>query len=389
MKREPENFDGVQENAYYLRISAKLRTAKYLLLFLMIATAVLVLFAYRSNITYDNLRYLLRDMDEAGNAGARSDTVYYAPESSNFYLNFRGDVAVCSKNGVSLHRALGGRSFEDKVRFTAPVAEASSKYMIVYDVGGTAFYLYNSLSRVYEETIDFPIYDGAVARDGSFAVLLKNRTGGFLIRLYDRNFKLVGELTRSGYVTDIAFGADGRLLICECAEEGGGFTAVFSAYKTGGETLDFSVSAEGFPLLCGGFAEEFYLLLDHSLIFYSSAGEKSFSTSFGTSEILRASASDTGICVYVQENVSGAQCGVYAFFADCCTFAFPAERGASDVLLTESGRAYLLYDGVLMACTEAGVRTEEIPLGGRALLAGDGDSVLVCYDDYAKSFAVK
>ena len=215
MKREPENFDGVQENAYYLRISAKLRTAKYLLLFLMIATAVLVLFAYRSNITYDNLRYLLRDMDEAGNAGARSDTVYYAPESSNFYLNFRGDVAVCSKNGVSLHRALGGRSFEDKVRFTAPVAEASSKYMIVYDVGGTAFYLYNSLSRVYEETIDFPIYDGAVARDGSFAVLLKNRTGGFLIRLYDRNFKLVGELTRSGYVTDIAFGADGRLLICE------------------------------------------------------------------------------------------------------------------------------------------------------------------------------
>lgn len=59
------------------------------------------------------------------------------------------------------------------MRLSAPVAEASSKYMIVYDTGGMVFYLYNSLSRVYEETLDYPIYDGAVARDGSFAVLLK------------------------------------------------------------------------------------------------------------------------------------------------------------------------------------------------------------------------
>lgn len=102
MKKEKESAAGAQENAYYLRISVKLRTTRYLLLLLMVAFAVLVLFAYRSNITYDNLRYLLRDMDAAGNAGARSDTVYYNAESSNFYLNFRGDVAVCSKNGVSL-----------------------------------------------------------------------------------------------------------------------------------------------------------------------------------------------------------------------------------------------------------------------------------------------
>ncbi len=389
MKKEKESAAGAQENAYYLRISVKLRTTRYLLLLLMVAFAVLVLFAYRSNITYDNLRYLLRDMDAAGNAGARSDTVYYNAESSNFYLNFRGDVAVCSKNGVSLRRALGARSFEDSVRLSAPVAEASSKYMIVYDTGGMVFYLYNSLSRVYEETLDYPIYDGAVARDGSFAVLLKNRTGGFLVRLYDRNFKLTGELTRSGYVTDIAYGPDGRFLICECAEADGGFTAALSVYSPGSETLDFSVSSDGFPLLCGGFTEGFYLLLDHSLIFYSSAGEKSFSTSFGTSDILRASAFAAGICVYTQENVSGAACGLYAFFTDGTSFAFPAARGAQDVLLAESGRVFLLYDGKLMAFDKTGGRTEEIPTGGRALISGGEDSVIVCFDDYAKSFTVK
>ena len=328
-------------------------------------------------------------MDAAGNAGARSDTVYYNAESSNFYLNFRGDVAVCSKNGVSLRRALGARSFEDSVRLSAPVAEASSKYMIVYDTGGMVFYLYNSLSRVYEETLDYPIYDGAVARDGSFAVLLKNRTGGFLVRLYDRNFKLTGELTRSGYVTDIAYGPDGRFLICECAEADGGFTAALSVYSPGSETLDFSVSSDGFPLLCGGFTEGFYLLLDHSLIFYSSAGEKKLFHVvwyFGYPACKRFCGGD--LRVYAGKRFGGGVRSV-CVFTDGTSFAFPAARGAQDVLLAESGRVFLLYDGKLMAFDKTGGRTEEIPTGGRALISGGEDSVIVCFDDYAKVFYCK
>ena len=134
--------DGAEsaENPYYARISARLRHTKYLCVLLTVAAALLFLFAYRSNITYENLRYLLRDVDEAGNAGRAADSFVYTAADTNFLLTFRGDLAVCAASGVTLYRAAGGRTFADDVHFEAPVAEASGKYMVVYDVGAALFF---------------------------------------------------------------------------------------------------------------------------------------------------------------------------------------------------------------------------------------------------------
>lgn len=381
--RERELPEGEpSENAYYARVSAKLKLAMYLCLILTVAAALLFLFAYRSNITYENLRYLLRDVDEAGNAGGAADTIVYTASDTNFYLVFRGDLAVCSAAGVTLHRTSGGRAFSDEITFEAPVAEASEKYMVVYDFGGTRYYLYNSISRVYSGTADGPIYDCAVGDGGEHAVLTRSKGGGFSIRIYNKNFDMQGEITRGGYVGDIGYLDDGRLYLCETSVSGAALVTTLSLYMGGSDSFDCTVTADGFALSCGSIDGGFYLLTDCALYFFDKSGEKTFSTSFGTSEILLADASRDGVCVYVDENVSGADCAAYAFFADGKSLSAAVSRGARSILL-DGRRICLLYEGRLTTVSdEKTIGTLDIADGGRKLLRFGG-GMFVCFDDRA------
>ncbi len=385
----PEPTDGgaePAENPYYARISARLRWAKYLCVLLTVAAALLFLFAYRTNITYENLRYLLRDVDEAGNAGRAADSFAYTAADTNFLLPFRGDLAVCSSSGVTLYRAAGGRTFEDSLRFEAPVAEASDKYMVVYDIGGTSYALYNSISRVFDGKTDSPIFDCAVADGGSSAVLTRAATGGFRIRTYSKNFDLTGELTRSGYVSDIGYLDDGRLYICESSVSGASLVTTLSLYTPGHDSLDCTVTAGGFAYRCGSLGDGFYLLTSSTLTFFDKTGEKTFSTSFGTSEILLADGTADGVAVYVDENVSGADCAVYAFFADGTSLSSPAPRGARSLLLA-GRKVCLLAEESLAVYDGSTVQQTATASGGRQLLRL-GNAVLVCYDDRAERISL-
>lgn len=385
----PEPTDGgaePAENPYYARISARLRWAKYLCVLLTVAAALLFLFAYRTNITYENLCYLLRDVDEAGNAGRAADSFTYTAADTNFLLPFRGDLAVCSSSGVTLYRAAGGRTFEDSLRFEAPVAEASDKYMVVYDIGGTSYALYNSISRVFDGKTDSPIFDCAVADGGSSAVLTRAATGGFRIRTYSKNFDLTGELTRSGYVSDIGYLDDGRLYICESSVSGASLVTTLSLYTPGHDSLDCTVTAGGFAYRCGSLGDGFYLLTSSTLTFFDKTGEKTFSTSFGTSEILLADGTADGVAVYVDENVSGADCAVYAFFADGTSLSSPAPRGARSLLLA-GRKVCLLAEESLAVYDGSTVQQTATASGGRQLLRL-GNAVLVCYDDRAERISL-
>lgn len=389
MKRLPtaEAAENESINEYYARVSRKLRNTKYLLLLLMVVSAVLTLFAYRGGITYENLRYLLRDIDEAGHATLSSDSVYYTASDTNTFLYFRDDLAVASSDGVAFHRAFGSRSFEDDVTFKEPLLTGSEKYMIAYDAGGYSFYVYNSISRVYSETLEYPIVDCAAANNGSFAVLTKNNVGGYTIRLYDKNFKPAATLTREGYVYAIGFFEDGRLYLCESLSEGAALYTDVSLYTVGSDTIDRTLRESGLVLLAGEIDSGMFLLSDRGLTFFDESGEKTVSHSFGTSDVLFADATDAGVCVLLDENASGAQCGAYAYFANGDSYSLPVQKGAKGIVLCKK-RICLLYDGSLTVYNGSEINEIEIPDSGRMLLGRDKDSVIVCFNDYAKIFAI-
>ncbi len=374
------------ENTYYARISRKLRAAKYIALLLMVVCAILILWAYRGGITYDNLRYLLRDMDTAGHTSLTGDTVYYTASDTNTYLFFRGDLAVGSAEGIAFHRALGSRSFLDEVHFKSPVLRGSEKYMIAYDSGGNSFYVYNSISRVYDETTDMPVLTAAASDDGSFAVLTENKLGGCEIRVYDRNFTKVATLTRSGDVYALGFLGDGRLWFGEVLAENAALCTDYSLYTVGKEEIDSTRRENGLVLQSGSLKKGSYLLTDRTLVFLDGEGETTYS--FGTSDVLFADATADGVAVLLDDNVSGGAYTAKAYFVNGDTYTFPVQKGAKGIALCGK-RICVLYDGNLLVYNGEKQTETEIPTGARKLLRQDKDTVIVCMSDYAKIFEVK
>ncbi|MBQ9428870.1 MAG: hypothetical protein IJU41_04920 [Clostridia bacterium] len=373
-----------EQNAYYQRVSKKLQAAKYLLLLFFVLCAALTFFAYRKNITYDNLRYLLRDVDAAGHLENAGDKMTYTPSDTNFYAIFRGDLAVASGSGLSLCRALGSRSFDDRFSAKSPVAATSEKYMVVYDVGGNDFYVYNSLGRVYDGRLEYPVYDAAAADDGHFALLTRDVVGAYVIYVYNRDFKIVSKLSRQNDVADICF-VGKRLCLCELRLDGGYLCTDVSTFLPGGERVEPLAAERGFPLAFGGRGSGYYLLLSDGLIFYDKNGEKEQATSFVSKTPLNFAAGKDAIALVLDEKTADTPLGVYVYTTNGKSDSLPAESGLIDLCLLGK-KVCLLYDGKLILCGDGESRETEIEDRAVALFA-TGGTVTVCYQNYAKQYA--
>lgn len=388
MQKKPLLGEGeVQTNEYYLRIAKKLRNTKYLMLLLMVAALIFTLWAYRTRLTYNNFRYLLRDIDEAGHTTLTSDAVYYTANDTNTFLYFRGDLAVGSSDGVSFHRAMGSRSFEDKVVFKSPVLKGSDKYMIAYDTGAKTFYVYNSISRVYSETLPHAIIDSAAADNGGFAVLTKSDVGDFVIRVYDKNFNLVGEVTRSGFVYSVDFLESGRLCFAEAYVSDAALYSDIMIYKVGTEHVEKFSTVQGLLLDVQKTKNGTLVLCDGELKLYDDSGEKA-THSFGTADVVYGDSGKNGICVLLDTNEIGTAFEVFASFEDGTSFRAQAEAGARGVALCGS-KVCVLYDEYLFVCSADKTERLEIAHGAKKMLGRDDGSVIICYNDYAKVYEVK
>ncbi len=379
--------EGEVVNEYYLKISKKLRATKYLLLLFMVASLIFTLWAYRTRLTYSNFRYLLRDIDEAGHTTIGSDSVYFGANDTNTFLYFRGDLAVGSSEGVSFHRALGSRSFEDNVVFKSPVLCGSDKYMIAYDAGGKTFYVYNSISRVYSETLTHAIIDCAAAANGDFAVLTKSDVGDFLIKIYDKNFNLTGEVTRQGFVYSLDFIENGKLSFAECYVNNAAIYTDVIFYTLGSESPEKFITSEGLLLDSVKTKNGIMTLFDGGIDIYSESGEKAFTTSFGTADIIYGDKNDNGMCVLLDTNKIGEGVRAVAAFSDGTSFSAKTDAGAKGIAICKD-KVCVLYDGYLLVCGADNVEKIEIPDKATAVLTRDNTSVIVCFSDYAKVYEV-
>lgn len=55
--------NGPKENGYYLKVGKRFRGMKFLSLSLLLCYLVVMMCIYRAEITYDNLVYLIKDLD--------------------------------------------------------------------------------------------------------------------------------------------------------------------------------------------------------------------------------------------------------------------------------------------------------------------------------------
>ena len=81
-------------NPYYLHVAGICRVAKWGLLFVFTLYLVCMLLWQRESITYDNLLYLIRDLNLSSEAGEGFTAVEYEEQQNMLFGEFQNHLAV-------------------------------------------------------------------------------------------------------------------------------------------------------------------------------------------------------------------------------------------------------------------------------------------------------
>ncbi|MBE6596139.1 MAG: hypothetical protein E7641_00570 [Ruminococcaceae bacterium] len=208
---------------YYATVSARYKIAQRIIIILLVLFLLISIFTNIREITYGNFFYFIRDFGNAVDIDTTSyETLAYDVYSDQVFSLYRGGVAAVSPSNVSVFTATGRRTLKSRSDFVMPYAVGSEKYLLVYDLSGNSFAVYNSFSKVYTETLGAPITDGAISDSGVFAVVSSSTEYRSVISVYNDNMKILGKYSKDAYVFDVAVDAEGKRMAVIYFEIGDG-----------------------------------------------------------------------------------------------------------------------------------------------------------------------
>lgn len=205
-----EDFQSATD-PYYATVSARYKVTQRVLALLLVIFLLFSIFTNIKEITYGNLFYFIRDFGNAVDiASVDYETLSYDVYPNQNFSMYRGGVAAVSPSNISVFTATGRRTLKSRADFVVPFAVCSDKYVLVYDMSGDSFAIYNSFSKVHTENMGAAVTDAYISESGVFAVVTSSAAYKSVINVYNKNFKIIGKYSKDLYSTDVCIDADGE-----------------------------------------------------------------------------------------------------------------------------------------------------------------------------------
>ncbi len=175
----------------YEKKASLMKKIKYAIIILLVFMILFFLVGYRNDITLENIRYLLKyvDISPAAIGSEKAQVIRLDTESDATYGVFRSDLVVLSRNGLKTYGMNGKEGISAGVSLNSPAFSAADKYFAVYDLGENYFALYNSFSKIYEETTAYPVWKVSISNDGDFLVITAEEGYRSALKVYNSDFE--------------------------------------------------------------------------------------------------------------------------------------------------------------------------------------------------------
>ena len=199
------------QNAHYEAISSRLGILQVVLYLSLFAFVVLSLITNSELVTYRNFYYFFKDL----NASFESISVYgeesvsYSTADEQSFVIYRNGLAVAGNNSVTVFTETGRQTLSQTISYKNPVAEGAGKFLLVYELGGTHYSLYNSYTQIHSGISEYPIQTVSVSDSGMYAIVAASEEYTSVVSLYNSNFSLVNRYNKNGYVMDVDLDAGG------------------------------------------------------------------------------------------------------------------------------------------------------------------------------------
>ncbi|MBQ2248815.1 MAG: hypothetical protein IIW07_01880 [Clostridia bacterium] len=373
------------QNPYYERVSERLGVFQVILYFSLFAFVVLSFFSNTELITYQNFYRFFKDLNASveGVDVINTDSVSYPTDTEQSFTLYRNGLAVAGNHSVTIFTAAGRQTVSKTVSYQHPVAVGTGKYLLVYELGGVKYSLYNSYTQVYAGETAYPISGAAVSDSGMYALISSSAQYVSEVYLYNDNFTLINRYARSGYVTDVAINEKGTLLALLTSDTHDGVFSTEVALCEPGER-EFKATADvgtAIGLSCV-FTEgnTLSVLTAEGVYALNQNGRVLRSHSFDGLTLACASCTADGITVALRDSVMSTEDTVILFGKDG-RLLFKERFAEGTTQISRSGStAFLLSSDGIRAVRGGNGTSSFYPtqVGAKIMLAIGRDEVLLC-----------
>ena len=385
---------GVAANEYFLDIASRVRTAKYIILIVLILFILCMISVFRTDITIENCKYLIRFFSSTTTTYSGDyDSIYYDTQGVTDMKMFNSDLICVKSDGLEFYNMTGNSTASYSLSYVNPTIVTGGKYMLVYDLGGTGYSLFNNFTKMFEDNFEYPISTAAVSRDGMYAIVTKSLDYQSVINIYDRDFNPVSKIYKEKYISDIKINSSGTELIISSiyAENGEYKSEIMRCTPYSNEALD-EISLNGEYAVISGYHANagFSILSDTALHTYSSDGEEISGYALGGIIPTKCMILDNYSVLIYNENIVGTKSNVLIFNDKGeQLYSLPID---SQIVSADSSldNLFMLTDRrIIRINMKTGAeKSAEISQSALSLFVIDNDNIIVTYPTEAKAYKV-
>ena len=208
-----EDFNAAGD-VYYADVSVAYKIISRILWLFFVFFLVFSIITNHREITYENFYYLFKDFSNAVDVGnSNYETLSYDSDSRQKFSLYRGGLATVNPSTLSIYTATGRKTIRENINYSSPHIVCSDKYVLVYDSSGKSFSVYNSFSRIFSDTLEYPITDACFASNGRFAIVTRDADSKAVVYIYGKNFKQLKKYGYDEYAFDVALSSERNLLM--------------------------------------------------------------------------------------------------------------------------------------------------------------------------------
>ncbi len=283
-------------------------TVGILLMVALVIYIMGVMTLFGDYVTYDNLKYLSRDFSAISLGGGADfkNIVYNGREDLKFDY-FRDGVAMVNGDTLTYYDPSGIPLIDEKINYRDPVIVGGDKYMLVYDLGGESYSIFNQLTKIIERDAEGRIVACDIATEGAAVIVTRSHETKYVATLYNAAFKKSMSIYKDNYVTDAAISPDGkRIVITSAIPSGTDFSCEIDICAAGQSesvrvmtyehTMPFDIHA-----MHGGFA----LLCDRGIYYYDYDGKSLGSYTFDGMSLMYADINEDSAVIVGSINAIG------------------------------------------------------------------------------------
>ena len=245
-RRKSEQTPTVQE--YYESRARRISVFRWGILLLTVLFVVYGFLVHGSELTMDNLRYMLKFLSFTETDSSMSgELVHLDYAEDNRGALYKGDVVVLNGSGISVYSQDAEKVFSFTFRMDNPRLVTTEDSIFAYDLGGKEIRIFNSYSQIARLSLDYPIYGFSAVSNQGFAVVTAEKNYRTAVYVYDQYARQTYKrLLSDTYADYVALRDDGQsFALLGHYSQGGSLVSFLQTYSVRQEEPTLSVSFTG------------------------------------------------------------------------------------------------------------------------------------------------